>query len=162
MALVEVKDSTKKETVVYKEYYDYSLNARRIENQNEAGAHMSENGTTLYAYDEARVYTFMEGMEHSIMGHTDPHCQVHDMSTSTVTSTEEGFGHEHIAHFNEMMELDHGPCFNHMGTTPVRGINAEWWVCDLTSLNHSLTGDDTANTVLALGGQQLPLSYSSP
>jgi hypothetical protein len=53
-AMIEVKDTRTNSTHVYREAYDWKLNARRIERQSEEGAN-DMNGTTIYAYNENKV-----------------------------------------------------------------------------------------------------------
>ena len=90
-----------------------------------------------------------------MMGHNDSHCDVQTMHSQHVTSMEHGFGHQHISHFAEMLEIDHRPCFNYMGVTRVRGINTDWWICDFSGLGHQIDG-----TLAAAGVHTLELFFS--
>ena len=95
--MIEVKDSRSNSTHVYRESYDWKLNARRVERQSEGGVN-ALNGTTIYSYNENKAFTFMDGMYHTMMNHTGTHCTVRSMHRNEVRSMEASFGHGHIAH----------------------------------------------------------------
>ena len=69
---------------------------------------------------------------------------------------EASFGHEHIAHFEEMLGLDHRSCYQHMGLATVRGIRTDWWVCGFGAVGH----ENMAPRLKAAGVQSLELYFS--